>query len=148
MAIKDRFPHVPTDEVAEHTTANARRSGILAIGDVIVFLVFAAIGLTSHKEAVTPVKVLVTAAPFALGWFLVSPVVGAFKRKETETTGKMATRTALSWAGAWPVGLFFRGLIERAVPPFSFMLVTLITNMLFLLIWRVLFMLVGGLRRR
>ena len=112
---------------------------ILILGDVIVFLIFSAIGRRSHGEASgldAFSQIVLTAAPFALGWFLVSPFVGAFRRGLEIRPRAMATRTALAWVAAWPVGLLIRGLIEQKIPPLSFALVTLITNMVFLLLWR------------
>jgi Protein of unknown function (DUF3054) len=115
----------------------------LVIGDVLVFLIFAAIGRRSHGEAAGLSSILLialTAAPFAIGWFVVSPLVGAFKRAQTIQPGKMAKRTALAWLASWPVGLALRGIfVDHAIPPWTFALITLVTNMIFLQIWRVPF---------
>jgi Protein of unknown function (DUF3054) len=140
MAIKD---HVATPTEASPgppTSSDRRRIVFLVIGDSIVFLVFAFIGIMNHKEAVDPVKVILTAAPFALGWFLVAPYIGAFSRQKTNGPGKMALYTALAWLPSLVLGVTFRGIaVDHSVPPISFMLVALITNTIFLLIWRVPF---------
>lgn len=139
MAIKD---HVRTQVGASPapTSSNTQRTVLLVIGDAIVFLVFAFIGVRSHKEAIDVVKVATTAAPFALGWFIVAPFVGAFSRKKTDAPGKMALYTVLAWLPSLVLGMTFRGLtVDHQVPPPSFMIVTLITNTIFLLIWRVPF---------
>ncbi len=147
MAIKDtasRTINGPAEEVS--SSSPVRRILLLVLGDAIVFLVFAAVGRRSHGEAAgvnALLQIAWTAAPFAAGWFLVAPFVGAYRRLHARTPRRaaqeMAQRTALSWVAAWPVGLLFRGLIERGVPPFSFMIVTLISNMVFLLLWRLPF---------
>ncbi len=143
MAIKDQT-HITApaseDVAISDTSSSVRRTVLLVIGDAIVFLVFAFIGITSHKEAVDPVKVITTAEPFALGWFIVAPFVGAFSRKKTATPGKMTLYTVLAWLPSLVLGMTFRGItVDHQVPPLSFMIVTLVTNTLFLLIWRVPF---------
>ncbi len=112
---------------------------MLVVGDAIIFLIFSAIGRRSHNEAAgfdALWQIALTAAPFALGWFLVSPFVGAFRRGLEKQPRKMITRTTLAWTAAWPAGLLVRGLVEQRVPPLSFALVTLISNMILLVLWR------------
>jgi hypothetical protein len=143
MSIKDQT-HISTpmgeDVTTSNTSSNARRTIFLIIGDAIVFLVFAFIGLTSHKGAIDPVKVVTTAAPFALGWFIVAPFIGAFSRKKTAEPGKMALYTILAWLPSLMLGLAFRGItVDHKVPQTSFIIVTLISNTIFLSIWRVPF---------
>ncbi len=123
----------------EQHRSGASRIALLAIGDALIFVIFAVIGMRSHKESLTVPSVLLTAAPFAIGWFLVSPFIGAFRRKITSQPGKMSLRTALAWLIAWPVGLLLRGIIRHEIPPLSFAIVTLITNIIFLQLWRVPF---------
>ncbi len=119
--------------------SGAPRIALLAIGDALVFIIFAIIGMRSHKVSLTVPSVVQVAAPFAIGWFLVSPFVGAFRRRITNQPGKMSLRTALAWLIAWPIGLLLRGIIDKEVPPLSFAIVTLITNTIFLQVWRVPF---------
>jgi len=154
MAIKERVPNAID---AKGTSENKGRASIgriilLVIGDATVFLIFAAVGRRSHGEAAslsTFLQVAGTAAPFALGWFIVAPFIGAYRRRKTTGVGKMAQWTALSWVAAWPVALLFRGIaVDRAVPPLKFMLISLISNMVFLEVWRVLFAWLSGLKRR
>jgi hypothetical protein len=128
--------------------ANKQRIIGLAIGDTLVFLVFATIGIRSHDEALSVPKILITAAPFIVAWFLVSPFIGAFRRGLELRPGKMVQRTLLAWLACWPVALLLRGLIEWKVPPLSFALVTLITNTLFFLVWRWPFALISSKRQR
>jgi hypothetical protein len=139
MAIKDQTSMAEASPAS--TSSNAwRRIVFLAIGDTIVFLIFAFIGIMNHKEAVDPVKVVTTAAPFALGWFIVAPFVGAFSRKKTAEPGKMALYTILAWLPSLMLGMTFRGItVNHEVPPPSFIIITLISNTIFLSIWRVPF---------
>lgn len=121
-------------------TARPQRTVILVIGDIIVFLIFAAIGRRNHSEAGNVFGIAITALPFAVAWFLVSPFVGAFKRGLEYSTGKMSLRTLLAWFAAWPIAMLFRGVfVDKGVPPWTFALITLITNTILLQVWRVPF---------
>ncbi len=150
MATKERIPDATALE--DKDRVNIGRIILLVIGDAIVFLIFAAVGRRSHGEAAglsSFLQVAGTAAPFALGWFIIAPLVGAYRRRQTTGVHKMAQWTALSWLAAWPATMLFRGVaVDRAVPPWMFMLISFISNMLFLEIWRVLFAWLGGLKRR
>ena len=151
MTIKDPTPistPMGEDMTPSNTSPSARRTIFLVIGDAIAFLVFALIGLSSHKEAVDAVKVVTTASPFALGWFIVAPFVGAFSRKKTAEPGKMALYTILAWLPALVLGMTFRGItVDHKVPPPSFIVITLISNTIFLLIWRVPFAWLTGKKK-
>ncbi len=120
-----------------------RLAGLL-VGDACSFLLFAAIGRASHNEANAEALLLVvkTAAPFAIGWFVVAPFFGVYRQAVTSALRPMLLRTALAWVCAWPVALLLRWLFTQEVPPVSFALVTLAFNLLFLGIWRGLFALV------
>lgn len=139
MNIKDRVVETLTPPLQTNasTSTNTRRTAILVIGDILVFLIFAAIGRRSHSEAGNFFGVAITALPFAVAWFLVSPFVGAFKRNVVRTPGKMSLTTLLAWLAAWPLALLLRGLfVDKGVPPLSFAIVTLITNTVLLQAWR------------
>jgi hypothetical protein len=154
MATKERIPDVTAskDTLGDNGRVNIGRIIMLVIGDAIVFLIFAAVGRRSHGEAAglsSFLQVVGTATPFALGWFIIAPLVGAYRRRQTTGVRKMAQWTALSWLAAWPVTMLFRGVaVDRAVPPWTFMLISLISNMLFLEVWRVLFAWLSSLKRR
>ncbi|MGH2480813.1 MAG: DUF3054 domain-containing protein [Ktedonobacteraceae bacterium] len=124
------------------------RIAMLAVGDAIVFLIFAAIGRNSHGEAsglAAIPQIVLTAAPFAIGWFIVAPFIGVFRRGLADEPKAMAKRTALAWLLAWPVGLLLRWFfVDRLKNPptsaadfTSFAIVTLFFNMVVLLVWRV-----------
>ncbi len=127
------------DQSNSAATFDARRVGLLAVGDIAVFMLFAAIGRASHSEAAgfsAIAEVAQTAAPFALGWFVVAPWLGAFNADVTAYPRRMLGRTALAWLLALPVGLIVRALIIGRGSPFSFAIVTFITALLMLLCWR------------
>lgn len=116
------------------------RAAVLVAGDVASFLVFAGAGRASHQEASglgALARIAATALPFALGWFLVSPFLGAFRRSLTASVGGMLRRTELAWLCAWPVALLLRwATAADHTVPLSFALVVLLSNALFLGLWR------------
>lgn len=152
MDIKENVENTAVTETKKRGMSDRARISSLVIGDIIVFLIFAAFGRRSHGEAAglaSIVQVALTAAPFAIGWFVISPFTGAFRRGLEVQPGKMALRTVLSWIPGWAVGFTLRGiLVDHAVPPLTFALVSLLSNMVFLLIWRVGFAFFGRARQR
>lgn len=122
--------------------ATAPRQGrltALIVGDVISFLVFTAVGLSNHKETVSPQSIVAIAVPFLIGWFVVAPFFGAFGRRASAATTRpipLLPRTALSWVVAWPVALLLRHFIFGADVPPIFAIVALLVNLVFLLGWR------------
>jgi hypothetical protein len=135
MASVDRSERVAT-------VARVRRSALLAVGDALAFMIFAALGRASHSEAAgfaAILQVAETAAPFAIGWFVVAPFAGTYRADIASRPRQMLERSALAWLLAWPIGLLLRALIRQTTIPLSFALVTLITNLLILLGWRGLF---------
>ncbi len=121
---------------------------ILVIGDIVAFLVFAALGRRSHNVAGTYeiLEVIKTAAPFLLGWFAVSPFSRAYRigpvtagdTASFSVTG-MLRQTAIAWLIAWPVGLLLRALLLQRGIPLSFAIVTLLVNTVILCGWRTAF---------
>ena len=116
----------------------------MIVGDACVFLLFAAIGRASHHETDAEAFLLVvqTAAPFAIGWFVVAPFFGVYRQSVISRLRPMLLRTALAWVCAWPVTLLLWWLFTQQAPPVTFALVILAFNLLFLGIWRGLFALV------
>jgi Protein of unknown function (DUF3054) len=131
-----------TTTVSQTDTKSSERLRIisLVVGDALVFLIFSVIGRLSHGERVDPAafpQVVATAAPFAIGWFIVAPYVGAYRRDVTTQPRQMALRTAFAWLLSLPVGLTLRGIfVDHDIPPISFAIVTFVFVMLVLQLWR------------
>ena len=124
---------------------------ILVIGDLLCFLIFAALGRDTHGEtsgfAAIP-QIIKTALPFAAGWFLVSPFVGAFRHKILAQPRAMVMRTVLAWLLSWPIAMILRGIfVDHGIPPFSFAFVVLLFNTVLLLVWRWPFALNNSMRK-
>lgn len=142
-----------TADTATRRTAPAApwRTVGLVVGDAISFLVFAGAGRNQHGETSglgALGQVALTALPFALSWFLVSPWVGAYRRKLTDSVRRMLTRTELAWLASYPVALILRRLFVPdaiTLQEFaSFALVILIANAVFLGAWRSVFAFIEG----
>lgn len=119
-----------------------RRVITLVIGDAIVFLVFASIGQNSHGESLSVSSIIFIALPFALGWFLVAPFVGAFRGDIVSDPRRMTNRTIQAWFLSWPVAMALRWLlVDRThntslISFLTFALVVLLVNTVILLLWR------------
>ena len=124
------------------------RTILLVAGDAISFIVFASAGRSSHGEATgfaAPLYVIGTALPFAAAWFVVSPFIGAFRRSATSRLAIMLRTTEIAWVCAWPVAMLVRFVADRVrdLPLNSgfltFAVVVLVTNAIFLGVWRGVF---------
>ena len=129
-----------------------RRTGALVAGDLIAFHIVTAIGLLSHGELTSFSalgEVVQIATPFAAGWFLIAPFLGAYKPEVVTAPRRVLTRSALAWLIALPIGLAIWSVVrQKSVQP-AFAVVTFITNLVVLLGWRGAFaLLAAGSRGR
>jgi len=113
---------------------------VLSMIDTVSLLIFAAIGKASHSAVDGSIDigaVLVTASPFLLSWFVVSPFVGCYTPDATKDVPSAAIQVAKGWIIAVPMGCILRGLIKGYVPPVPFVAVTLLSTLVILSIGRV-----------
>ena len=120
------------------------RIAALVAGDLIAFVAFATLGRDTHHEATgfdAIGQTLWTALPFALGWFLVAPWLGAFRRAGAERPLQMLQRAEIAWLASWPVTLLLRWAFtsDHHIPPLSFAIVALLANAVILGGWRTAF---------
>ncbi len=124
----------------------------LVIGDILVFVIFAIIGDTSHGKLSGLASILhsiLVALPFIAGWFLVSPFMGMFRRDLLTQPRQMAIRTAVAWLPAWVIAMVLRGIFfDHGVPAAAFMVIALLFNLGLLEIWRWPFALNNAARKR
>ena len=124
----------------------------LVVGDILVFIIFAILGDTSHGKLSGLASVfhsIEVALPFIAGWFLVSPFMGLFRRAILTQPRAMAMRTLLTWLPAWVIAMILRGIfVDHGVPATPFMVIALLFNLALLEIWRWPFALNNAARKR
>jgi hypothetical protein len=113
------------------TTQTARPTTVtLAAGaDVLGVLVFAAVGRSSHAEALDAVGVVTTAAPFLFGLLLGWLVVRGWRAPLRLPVGVAV------WAGVVIVGLGLRAAFTHRLP-LTFVLIAAASLAVLLLSWR------------
>ncbi|AGB17465.1 Protein of unknown function (DUF3054) [Halovivax ruber XH-70] len=115
------------------------RSPVLPVLDLVVITTFIGYGLTRHglDPWAFPTYTVKAVTPFAIGWLLVAPLLGAYSER---TLGSFAW-TAGVVAGAWVVASLLGGAI-RATSLFPggatpiFMVVIVGFGLAFVLAWR------------
>lgn len=108
----------------------------LVAGDAFTLLLFAWIGRASHAEGLDVVETVETAAPFLLGWFIAAPLLGGYGSEATADVRSAVKATARSWIAGIPLGLLFRALYLRKGIPVSFAIVSMLTTLMLLSLWR------------
>ncbi len=115
---------------------------MLALGDALAFLLFAVLGLAHHRQPLTTDRVVHAALPFALAWFALAPLLGAFRSPTIDAPKQVLWRVPLCWFVCGVVGLLLRSWLWHRPPVLSFALVALLMTMVLLTAWRVAFALV------
>lgn len=112
----------------------ARPGRFLAMGDTIALLLFAVIGLLSHREGLSLVGILRNALPIWLVWFLVAPFL--------RTYSTPSWRNLLyTWAVAVSAGVWLRSMMlghSFGTGFFIFWAIALATTLILLMAWRFL----------
>jgi FlaA1/EpsC-like NDP-sugar epimerase len=109
---------------------------LAAVIDVVLIVVFALIGRSSHGEANAPLALWTTAYPFLAGWAIAYVTSGAWARPlRFWPTGVVA------WILTVFVGMAIRvatgqGVVDGNPLPISFLIVATIVLGVFLLGWR------------
>jgi hypothetical protein len=112
---------------------------LLVVGDLIVVLLFSAIGRVSHQMTPDPKSVLYTALPFAVAWLIVGALVGTFKTASVEGVGRAFKMTILTVVLAAPLGVLLRSLLLGRMMILSFWIVGSVSLAVLMLAWRLLY---------
>jgi hypothetical protein len=125
----------PTIRARLPTTPTA--AGVLA-GDLLAVLALIFIGQLRHGSF-SPVRLVLVTIPFALDWLLIAIPAGLFVPKRVGNLKRAIPTTVLAWIGATLVGSGLRAttLFSGNSPP-TFVLVTILFGIVFLLPWRLL----------
>ncbi|KAL7458054.1 hypothetical protein ACHAWC_009556 [Mediolabrus comicus] len=120
---------------------------LLAAIDTIALIIFAAIGKSSHTTTgdIDIIAVLLTAFPFVTSWLLTSPITNVYSPDTSDSSNILlstAKKVVKGWGVAIPLGVVLRGVIKGYAPPVPFIIVTLISTFIILVLARVLFAIV------
>ena len=126
------------------TTFSASRLAVLITGDLLVLLLLIGWGRSHHTLSIADIGAwLFTAAPFIIGWFVVTPWFGLFRAEVNRTWQKLAPRLLLAWAIGGPLALVLRALfLGRSIPGGIipvFALVLMGTTTTAMLVWRLVY---------
>ncbi len=124
---------------------------ILAVGDIIVLVLFTIIGQADHQtnDPNNPVgSLLLAGGPFIAAWLVVAFLYGAF-RADVFTPRVMFTRSLTAWLIAAPIGIILHSFaLGRAVVPLNFILAAYGFGGLMVLGWRIIFAFIVQWRKR
>jgi Protein of unknown function (DUF3054) len=114
----------------------------LALVDFVTLVLFAAIGTLSHtnSESITLEiqKVLLTAMPFVVSWFLTSTFTGVYNPMDKDIKSSVL-QTTKGWIIAIPIGCILRGVIKGYMPPIPFVVVTMISTLVLMCVSRIIY---------
>lgn len=121
-------------DTATSRVAATPRTALLAVGDLALITLFVFLGQIEHGTE----GLLMTAAPFLIGWVLVAPLVGLYdgSRRDVKSTIGL---TAGAWVGAALIGQalrateFFPGGLAIA-----FVIVSIVVGLVLLVPFRTL----------
>lgn len=150
VAVEKVFcPQAAGEECCDNVRVTDRSWGWLAaVVDVVLIVVFALIGRSSHGEGITPVSLWITAYPFLAGWAIAYVTSGAWARPlALWPTGGVA------WILTVFVGMAIRvatgqGVVDGNPLPISFLIVATVVLGVFLMGWRILVRAVRAARAR
>eukprot|EP00638_Chattonella_subsalsa_P004005 CAMPEP_0117756808 /NCGR_PEP_ID=MMETSP0947-20121206/14326_1 /TAXON_ID=44440 /ORGANISM="Chattonella subsalsa, Strain CCMP2191" /LENGTH=241 /DNA_ID=CAMNT_0005576521 /DNA_START=132 /DNA_END=857 /DNA_ORIENTATION=- len=116
----------------------------LAFMDAAALTVFAWIGRASHGSTEFDWVVIKTALPFIVGWFGLSPLLGAYTRTAIKSQGDSLKTIIPAWAFSIPAGIAIRGAIKGEVPPTPFIVVSMVATLVVMSSWRALYIKING----
>lgn len=123
------------------TTLTARAIALAFVADLVLVVVFAAIGRGSHARAATLAGLFETAWPFLTGLAIMWLVTLSWKRPFAVVTTGIPV-----WIGTVALGMLFRALVGQGTA-LPFIIVATLTLLLLLVGWRLIAALVRGLRK-
>ncbi|MBI3958542.1 MAG: DUF3054 domain-containing protein [Chloroflexi bacterium] len=128
-----------------HNTSTSKLSfwqlPALAVGDLLMLLLFVVIGRISHgMTSDWLVNVLRIATPFVAGWFITAFLLGLYRPHLREMPGAFLARSAAGVVVANGLAFLLRSAFFQNRVTIPFALTSLAFTALFLLAWRLLFL--------
>jgi len=125
---------------------------LIVLGDLIALLLFVYIGQRDHGLVDTENQIqglLWAGWAFALTWVIAAVLLRALPNAATLSARSLLANGLNAWLVAAPLGVLLRAyFLGRAVIPTSFLAATLGFGGLFVLGWRVLFVLLWKMAKR
>lgn len=121
--------------------SSSRQLSVLAAGDLAMLLIFVVIGRLSHGFTNDwLVNVLRIATPFVLGWAAAALITGVYRANLWQQPSQFLARSAAAWLLADGLAFLLRHFLmaDRVTMPFA--LTSIAFTGLFLLTWRIVFM--------
>jgi hypothetical protein len=115
---------------------------VLAVGDGLVFVLWAALGLMHHEEGVTLAGLVRNAGPILVGWFAAALALRTYARPGL-------ARFLATWAIGITAGVLLRSAVLTKPwngDEFAFLGVTLAVTLVMLLLWRGIVLAIGRAR--
>lgn len=112
-----------------------KQLSVLIGGDAVVITLFVLLGLSSH-EGIELSGWARNAVPLTISWIVVGSALGVFRREVASSLTTVLQRVAIGWPIAAVIGLVTRYLVVGHGLEISFVIVTILTNLVMLLAWR------------
>lgn len=112
-----------------------RSQWILIGGDFFVITLFVIVGLNSHG-GISLEGWTRNAAPLTASWLVIGLALGAYRTEIATNLTAILPRVAIAWPIAAITGLVARYLVVDHGLEFSFIIVTVLINLVMLLAWR------------
>ncbi len=109
---------------------------LLLFGDLLVFFLFAFFGRVAHGLSLNFLSIATTASPFVLSWLILGSLFGIFKQQAYSSVKQAAKKTAATWLIVGLIALIIRSIIVGTGFVAAFYVITLVTILLLLLLWR------------
>jgi hypothetical protein len=104
-------------------------------GDAIAITLFVLLGLSSH-EGIELTGWARNAIPLTISWLVVGGALGAFRPEVAGNLTAIIQRVVIAWPIAAIIGLIARYIVIGHGLEVSFIIVTMLTNLVILLAWR------------
>ncbi len=116
-------------------------------GDAIAITLFVLLGLSSH-EGIDVTGWARNAIPLTLSWLVVGGALGVFRREVASNLTTVLQRVAIVWPIAAVIGVVARYMVVGHGLEISFIIVTILTNLVILLAWRTAYALARRTKRQ
>jgi FlaA1/EpsC-like NDP-sugar epimerase len=116
-------------------------------GDAIAITLFVLLGLSSH-EGIDVTGWARNAIPLTLSWLVVGGALGVFRREVASNLTTVLQRVAIAWPIAAVIGVVARYMVVGHGLEISFIIVTILTNLVILLAWRTAYALARRTKRQ